>query len=131
MKSSLPPTTTESVALSADLLEDLLEDLLAAGRSMQNALERGRLERFFELLDERSALLDDLFASRHPSDITAEGKVRASELAAQHDALMEAAVAQQQRMEDSLNRIEQVKAARRSYSASPGRSSILDENLRV
>ena len=127
MKGPLPPTDPEPVTLPADMLDELL----AFGQGMQSALEKGRIERYLELLDGRGVLLDTLFAYRHPSDIAPDWDVRASEFAAQNDALMEAAVAQQQRMQESLNRIEQVKAAHRSYRASAGRTTILDENLRV
>lgn len=109
---------------------NLLEELLAAGRNMQSALEKGRIETYFDLLDERGRLLDQLSAYRHPSDVAQDWDRRAAELVAQNDALMRTAVAQRQRMQETLNRIGQVKAAQRSYRQAVARNTILDDNLR-
>lgn len=109
----------------------LLQNLLDVGEKMKNALEQGQVDTYLALLDDRGTLLDTLLIYRHPSEVDPNWAEMASALSLQNDALMDIALSQRQRMQDAINRIEQVRDANRSYLQTPGRSNILNENLRV
>lgn len=109
----------------------LLQNLLDLGERMITALERGEMDTYFTLLDERGTLLDRILDYRHPSEIDPGWKAAAEALALQHEAIMEIAASNSRRMQDAITRIEQVKEAQRSYHRPVGRSNILNANLRV
>ena len=109
----------------------LLDDLFALGEKMHSALESERLDDYLELLTQRGTLLDILSGYEHPSQIDADWHSIAGRLAKQHELLMQAASEYEERMRDSLVRLERTKGAGRSYHAAPARKNILNENLRI
>ncbi len=108
-----------------------LQNLLDLGDKLKDALEKGEMDTYFDVLDERGTLLDAILAYRHPSELDTDWKTTASALAHQNDALMEAAELQRRRMQNEMIRIEQVKEAQRSYAQLTAPPNILNENLRV
>jgi hypothetical protein len=109
----------------------LLDDIFDTGERMRSALESERLDDYLDLLTQRGTLLDTFNEFEHPSQIDAEWHSIAAKLAEQHELLMQAASEYEERMRESLVRLERTKGAARSYHAVPARKHILNENLRI
>lgn len=110
---------------------DVLESLFAVGERMQEALEAQDLELFFSLAEERGTVLDELKAYVRPAEAGPEWERLASALAEQQRALLAAAVAQEQRLGETLVELERFKSARQHYQQPAREGTILNGDLCV
>lgn len=110
---------------------NLLHDLYELGEAMRIALDDEDLDTYVETLEQRGTLLDTIQQYGHPSEIAPDWRETARALAAQHEALMAAVTRQQERMQDSLARLTQLRGAQQSYIGTERRGRILNDDLRV
>ena len=115
-------TTTSSTVL--DGLYDLGERLCLA-------LEAGDLDAVVRLVEERGVLVEQLQRFAHPSEAAPDWQARAVALKQQHQAIVEAAAAHEQRLAAALEALGHVKHARARYHERPSRAPILNKNLCV
>lgn len=111
--------------------DSLLRKIYRLGQSMAAVLDTGDLEHYFQLLDERGTLLDQLDGYRHPSDIDPDWQDIALALQEQHQVLTAAIAEQERRMQEELAGMQRYKGASRSYHRQEARPQILNDNLRV
>lgn len=111
--------------------DSLLRKIYLLGQEMASVLQNGDLEHYFELLDERGTLLEELNGYQHPSEIDPNWQEIAAALKEQHEILTAALADQERKMQEELAGMQRYKGASRSYHRPEERSQILDENLRV
>lgn len=98
---------------------NLLRAVHALGEQMCAALRDDDLDAFFGFVEQRTALLEQLQAYTHPSEVDPEWETTATALAAQHDVLTAALAGQERRMSEALRALERFKDARHRYGAQP------------
>lgn len=111
--------------------DSLLRNIYLIGQEMASALQQGNLEHYFELLDERGTLLEEILGYQHPSEIDPNWKDVASALQEQYEVLTTALAEQERKMQEELGGMQRYKGASRSYQQSEARPQILNDNLRV
>ena len=109
----------------------LLQRIYDVGQEMAAALDVDDLERYFELVDKRGMLLEELGQYGHASEVDPNWMTTGDLLAQQYQRLMASLVEREKKMQDELTGMHRYKGASRSYRRSETRPQILNENLRV
>lgn len=109
---------------------NLLRVLYDVGEELRTALDENELDRFAELVERRAGLVEQLRSYDHPSELDADWHTLAQALRHQHEELQETLSEKETELEDAVQHVERLKAAQRSYNASPPRESgVLNQNL--
>lgn len=108
----------------------LLQQLLEVGEAMSAALEGDNMERFSTLLAERDALLEQLLAFEHPSEVDADWKIYQRALVEQHEELEQAMQEAMGRRTQALHEMKQHEDAARQYNPRLSSARLLNPNLR-
>ncbi len=111
--------------------DSLLRRIYLLGHDMVSVLHKGDLELYFEMLEKRGTLLEELDLYKHPSEIDPDWQEIATALQEQHQVLTAALAEQEGRMQEELAGMHRYKGASRSYNQTAARPQILNENLRV
>ena len=109
----------------------VLDGLYGLGERLCLALEAGDIDAVVQLVEERGALVEQLQRFAHPTEADPAWQAQAAALQAQHEAIVEAAAAHEQRLEAALEALGHVKHARARYHERPSRAPILNKNLCV
>ncbi len=108
-----------------------LRQIYTLGQEMVSVLQNGDVDRYFELLEERGTLVEELNGYDRPSENDPDRSALEAALKEQHQVLLQAVADQERRMQEALAGMQRYRGAARSYQRPDERSQILNENLRV
>lgn len=109
--------------------DSLLRKIYDKGQEMASALQNDQVEPYFQLVEERGTLLEELDRYEHPSEIDPDWQEIATALQEQYQVLTTAIAAQERRMQEELAAVQRYKGASRSYQPSARPAQILNQNL--
>ena len=107
----------------------LLDGIYALGERLRAALEEGDVDAVVDLVDQRGVLVERLRALEPPAWGAGEGNERAALLRQQHEAIVTAATAQEQRLVAAQGVLRQVQQARVQYGGRLALPRFLNKNL--
>ena len=112
-------------------MERILTTLHTLGEHMLDAIENNDLPTFYELLNDREALIDELASLENDSISTSEIQNTVDSLSAQYAYILNALRVRREHMQQTLHDIELLKKANQSYHESTtSRRKILSSDLR-